>query len=167
MLAFLKLSSDSLNDEYEHWKEMMENKKAIAWWHQLKPNTVKQRKSITNMLANYHNYHANESPKKSQLGLRYEKSEINSVIDESHSEYHDELNELSNRGFNSLNLSPDLGSPNSPLAATNAFNFIQMTNQLYEYKNTTETSSKVPSSSANIFQQSESKRKASVKERLN
>jgi len=160
VLGFLKLSSIAISDEYDHWKEMMENRKAIAWWHQLKPNTMKQRKSITNMLSSYHNYHANESPKK--LSLKYEKS---TTIDESVTECLDEFTDLSNRGFSSLNLSPDLGSPNSPKVATNSFNFIQMANKLYEYNNTTDNSSKLSSSPANVFHQSESKRKGSMMER--
>lgn len=37
LLGSVSISSTSKGNEYAQWKDMLENKKSIAWWHSLVP----------------------------------------------------------------------------------------------------------------------------------
>lgn len=58
LLGYVELSSSSKGDEYDHWKDMIDGKKSIGWWHQMKSYPYVHKNSLSNVLSYYHNHHS-------------------------------------------------------------------------------------------------------------
>ncbi len=57
LLGYVELGSLSKGNEYEHWKDMIDGKKSIGWWHELKFYTYIHKNSIANVISHYHHMH--------------------------------------------------------------------------------------------------------------